>query len=169
MRSDGDKCVISGHNETDDFLDAAHIVPFPLAKWESDDEKRQKIAAWENILRYFPSVSTRLNFYYQQINDLKNVSSPEPSGYPSKGHFHMGRMVLTIPDTDDEDGCDPENDDGFDPDDDEGWEADDEDDNLPLAEPYPSDSNHARDQRPNQTQTTLCPLQNQRPILTHPI
>lgn len=47
--------------------------------------------------------------------------------------FSRRRKILTIPNTDDENGCDR------DPDDDEGWKADDEDDDLCIAEPYPSD------------------------------
>jgi hypothetical protein len=73
MLRDGGKCVISGYNEVDADLEVAHIMPFYLAKWENDHDKHQKMAVWENIFHYFPSVTTRLNFYYQQINDLENV------------------------------------------------------------------------------------------------
>ncbi|KAF7125882.1 hypothetical protein CNMCM5793_002241 [Aspergillus hiratsukae] len=73
MLRDGAKCVISGHNEMDEVLEAAHIVPLYLTKWENDHDKHQKMAVWENIFHYFPSVSTQLGFHYQDINSLQNV------------------------------------------------------------------------------------------------
>ncbi|GIJ98523.1 hypothetical protein Aspvir_000640 [Aspergillus viridinutans] len=83
LRRDGNKCVVSGHydvlseelypEEITADLEIAYIVPFALSKFKNEYEKQQIIAVWTNIFRYFPSVRSRLNFYYQNINSMVNV------------------------------------------------------------------------------------------------
>ncbi|GIJ88851.1 hypothetical protein Asppvi_007779 [Aspergillus pseudoviridinutans] len=83
LRRDGNKCVVSGHydvlseelypDETTADLETAYIVPFALSKFNNEYEKQQIIAVWTNIFRYFPSVRSRLGFYYQNINSMVNV------------------------------------------------------------------------------------------------
>ncbi|GIJ88790.1 hypothetical protein Asppvi_007717 [Aspergillus pseudoviridinutans] len=107
MLREGNKCIISGFydlklieqypGEDCKDLQAAHIVPFYLAKWESDHDKRQKMAVWENIFRYFPSVSTLLNVYYRDIS-LQNVMMLSVSLHRSFGNFHLALEQTGIPD-----------------------------------------------------------------------
>lgn len=105
LRRDGSKCVVSGHydvqseelypDEVTADLETAHIMPFALAKFDNDDERRQIIAVWTNIFRYFPSIRSRLNFYYQNINSMENVlmlSQPL--------HKQFGRFSLALEQTD---------------------------------------------------------------------
>ncbi|GIJ98581.1 hypothetical protein Aspvir_000699 [Aspergillus viridinutans] len=108
MLREGNKCIISGFydlklikqypDEDCEDLEAAHIVPFCLAKWENDHDKRQKMAVWENIFHYFPSVSTLLNFYYRDINSLQNVMMLSFSLHRSFGKFHLALEQTGIPD-----------------------------------------------------------------------
>lgn len=89
MARDNGRCVISGQTESQAYLEAAHIVPFALAKWDSSIERDRKICVWDNMLRYFPSLTTRLNFYYQQINDLENVMMLHIVLHLSFGSFNL--------------------------------------------------------------------------------
>ena len=79
---DGDKCVITGHynvlsdSDADGMtsrLEAAHIMPFALGRFQNDYERQRMVAVWANILHYFPNVRSRLNFYYENINSMENV------------------------------------------------------------------------------------------------
>jgi hypothetical protein len=107
MLREGNRCIISGFydlklrrqypGEDCEDLDAAHIVPFCLASFENDNDKLQKIAVWENIFRYFPSVSTRLNFYYEDINSLRNVMMLSVSLHRSFGNFHLALEQTDTP------------------------------------------------------------------------
>ncbi|KAF7121680.1 hypothetical protein CNMCM5793_009152 [Aspergillus hiratsukae] len=77
LRRDGNRCVVTGYydglseelypDEITADLKTAYIVPFALSKFEDEYEKQQIIAVWADIFRYFPSVHSRLNFYYPNI------------------------------------------------------------------------------------------------------
>ncbi|GIJ98286.1 hypothetical protein Aspvir_000402 [Aspergillus viridinutans] len=101
---DGNKCVISGEydvNLNDEYpdevtadLETAHIIPFAIAKFDNDAE-RQRMIVWVNMFRYFPSIRSRLNFHYDQINSLTNVMM-----LSDMIHKQFGRFSLTLEPTD---------------------------------------------------------------------
>lgn len=83
LRRDGNRCVLTGYcdvsleelypDEITADLETAYIVPFALSKFKDEYEKRQMIAVWTTIFRYFPSVHSRLNFHYPNINSMINA------------------------------------------------------------------------------------------------
>ncbi|KAF7719920.1 HNHc domain-containing protein [Penicillium ucsense] len=83
LERDGYKCVVTGRysgnhahpqNAPTTYLEAAHIIPFTLASFQSNDreavDRHAKI--WVNLRRYFP-VLRQLSFTSEQINSEKNV------------------------------------------------------------------------------------------------
>jgi hypothetical protein len=54
-------------------LDTAHIIPFALGAFRNDDERRQMSIVWVNILRYFPSLRSRLNMSPADVNREDNI------------------------------------------------------------------------------------------------
>ncbi|GIJ89091.1 hypothetical protein Asppvi_008020 [Aspergillus pseudoviridinutans] len=105
LRRDGNKCVISGEydiNQEDKYpdedtadLETAHIIPFAIAKFQNDAERQRMIAVWANMFRYFPSIRSRLNFYYGEINSLTNAMM-----LSNLIHKPFGRFSLTLEPTD---------------------------------------------------------------------
>jgi hypothetical protein len=82
LKRDGDQCVISKIWDKNSpypaggifgFLDAAHIIPFALGAFKTDDERRQISKVWDNILRYFPSLRSRLNMSPADVNKEDNI------------------------------------------------------------------------------------------------
>ncbi|EAW19001.1 HNH endonuclease signature motif containing protein [Aspergillus fischeri NRRL 181] len=105
LRRDGNKCVISGEydvNLEDEYpdedtadLETAHIIPFAIAKFENDAERQRMIAIWVKMFRYFPSIRSKLNFHYDQINSLTNVMM-----LSNMIHKQFGRFSLALEPTD---------------------------------------------------------------------
>ncbi|PWY69600.1 hypothetical protein BO94DRAFT_590387 [Aspergillus sclerotioniger CBS 115572] len=72
-------------------LEAAHIIPFALGAYRNSNERAQNCVIWANILRYFPSLRSRLGFISDEINRHENVMMLE-AGI----HREFGRFCLTL-------------------------------------------------------------------------
>ena len=55
------------------MLECAHIFPFALGTFRNNVEQHQVAAIWTTIYRYFLEVRSRLDFHYNNINDIENV------------------------------------------------------------------------------------------------
>ncbi|GFF81102.1 polyketide synthase, putative [Aspergillus udagawae] len=105
LRRDGNKCVISGEydvNLEDEYpdevtadLETAHIIPFAISKFDGDSERMRMVKIWSNMFHYFPSIRSRLNFQYDQINSLTNVMM-----LSAGMHKQFGRFSMTLEPTD---------------------------------------------------------------------
>ncbi|KAJ5802090.1 uncharacterized protein N7503_004540 [Penicillium pulvis] len=100
LKRDGHRCVITQcwdrdfrDRESDDDgpLEAAHIIPFTLGRYYTDDERRYLSCVWVNIFRYFPSVRARLNLSLGDINRIDNMMMLTPFCHAEFGAF---RFVL---------------------------------------------------------------------------
>lgn len=97
LKRDGNKCVVSGFynvkysqvpsgGKRADLI-AAHILPFSLGTFRTDDERRQTSAIWTNIYRYFPYLRNRLGFFLENLNDPRNVMMLESVLHDQFGSF----------------------------------------------------------------------------------
>ncbi|KAN0076343.1 hypothetical protein V8E54_006485 [Elaphomyces granulatus] len=105
LKRDGNRCCItkiynagSGHVDTAP-LEAAHIIPFSLARFSSDTEHHRLSAIWANIHRYFPAVRSRLNFRIENINDTQNVMMLMAPLKAEFGSFNLALEPMEAPDT----------------------------------------------------------------------
>lgn len=85
LERDGHRCVLSKlwnpnfpnrpPNEPKAPLEAAHIIPFALGTFRSNDpDSRERHATiWVNIHRYFPALRSRLHFTSEHVNREANV------------------------------------------------------------------------------------------------
>lgn len=73
LSREADKCMVSGHYNVQSEDSYPGELPFDLANFKTDEERLQTISIWTNIFRYFPSLRSRLNHYYENINSMENV------------------------------------------------------------------------------------------------
>ncbi|KAB8229459.1 HNH endonuclease signature motif containing protein [Aspergillus alliaceus] len=102
LSRDGYRCVITkAYEETANpppqipfvgNLIAAHIIPFCLGSFSTNDELRGLGEIWQCFYRYFPGVRSRLNFTQASINDMQNVMMLERHAV----HTHFGRFKLAL-------------------------------------------------------------------------
>jgi hypothetical protein len=100
LKRDGHRCVLSQcwdenyqDREAGGYgpVEAAHIIPFALGKFHTDDERRQISRVWVNIFRYFPSLRARLNLPLGHVNRVDNMMTLIP---PLHSQFGQFRFVL---------------------------------------------------------------------------
>ncbi|PKX98944.1 HNH endonuclease signature motif containing protein [Aspergillus novofumigatus IBT 16806] len=105
LRRERNKCVISGGydvNLEDEYpdevtadLETAHIIPFAISEFDGDAERLRIVKIWSTMFQYFPSIRSRLNFHYDQINSLTNVMMMSAGM-----HKQFGRFSMTLETTD---------------------------------------------------------------------
>ncbi|OJJ45716.1 hypothetical protein ASPZODRAFT_133580 [Penicilliopsis zonata CBS 506.65] len=100
LRRDGQMCVVSSLYNTEEEemapagkmaadLEAAHVIPFDLANFKDDAERHFIASVWTTMYRYFPSVRSRLNFHYEDINNTANVMMLERGIHHNFGKFRL--------------------------------------------------------------------------------
>ena len=73
-------------------LEAAHILPFfSLGTFETEEERDRICIIWNTVYRYFPAVRSRLNFGYENLNDVCNVMM-----LLGPLHAHFGSFKLAL-------------------------------------------------------------------------
>ena len=102
LSRDGNMCAIThlieassaGVNQidvVDTDTECAHIIPFSLGSWTSNDEQFATSQIWVNLNRCFPSLRSRINFTQLSINDTRNAITMD------RGlHFHFGRFNIAL-------------------------------------------------------------------------
>ncbi|OJJ47740.1 hypothetical protein ASPZODRAFT_63861 [Penicilliopsis zonata CBS 506.65] len=102
LKRDSHRCVVTGEMENDrwykegasddvhhGFLEAAHIIPFAYASWDSSSRPPEKISIqWEALWRYFPEVR-RLGMQVETINNLYNGITLSSYIHAAFGQFHI--------------------------------------------------------------------------------
>lgn len=97
LMRDGYRCAISktwssGHEfpsgEPDGVVQAAHIIPFALGRFKSNDERQHTSKVWVNIFRYFPALGA-LNLSPDDVNRENNMMSLITPLYEEFGRFHF--------------------------------------------------------------------------------
>lgn len=83
LRRDGNSCVLTQiYDESArpfpparmlGGLEVAHILPFSLGSFKTENERQGICTIWNTMYRYFPGVRSRLNFGYENLNDVCNV------------------------------------------------------------------------------------------------
>jgi hypothetical protein len=98
LKRDGNQCIISKTWDKNSPypagaifapLDATHIIPFALGAFKTDDERRQISEVWVNILRYFPSLRSRLNMSPADVNKEDNIMMMLSSLHVEFGNFEV--------------------------------------------------------------------------------
>ncbi|KAJ9214202.1 hypothetical protein DTO166G4_4259 [Paecilomyces variotii] len=96
LERDGNRCVLSGLLDEkaapsgDDpvtMTECAHIIPFSLGHWRSESEQRVKAQIWVNLNHCFPSLSQRIGFTQQSINEPRNAMTLDPGLHSMFGRF----------------------------------------------------------------------------------
>ena len=105
LKRDGNRCCITkiysvglGHKD-DARLEAAHIIPFALARFSSKPERHRLLTIWANIYRCFPDVHSRLNFRVENINDTQNVMMLIAPLHADFSSFNLALEPMEAPDT----------------------------------------------------------------------
>ncbi|KAJ5575562.1 hypothetical protein N7535_002488 [Penicillium sp. DV-2018c] len=99
LERDGYKCVATGRysgshahpkNAPTAYLEAAHIIPFALGSFQSNDSEavHRHATIWVNLRRYFP-VLRRLSFTSEDINSEKNVLMLDMVLHKEFGQFRV--------------------------------------------------------------------------------
>ncbi|OJJ42576.1 hypothetical protein ASPZODRAFT_137195 [Penicilliopsis zonata CBS 506.65] len=107
-RRDGEMCVISGFYNAESLetvppgkttarLEAAHIVPFAIASFKDEPERQYITSVWNTLYRYFPSVRSRINFQYTNINSLANAMMLERGVHTEFGKFNLALEPTAVP------------------------------------------------------------------------
>lgn len=108
LSRDNDRCVLTGaiettsksaktreHNEKETLTECAHIIPFSLGNWKSDEEHYSKSQVWVNLNRCFPSLRTKIGFTQETINDPYNAMTMN-----STLHHLFGLFIISLEATD---------------------------------------------------------------------
>lgn len=101
LSRDGNRCVISGsfdydtavklgENHDDEIeMELAHIIPFSVASYGTKEEHHTTSEIWANLVRYFPSLETRIGFTAESINDTRNAMTMDSILHKQFGNFRL--------------------------------------------------------------------------------
>lgn len=96
LERDGNRCVLTGLMDDkaaptgDDMVivtECAHIIPFSLGHWQSESQQHVKAQIWVNLNHFFPSLSQRIGFTQQSINEPRNAMTLALALHPMFGRF----------------------------------------------------------------------------------
>ncbi|KAJ9292394.1 hypothetical protein DTO021C3_287 [Paecilomyces variotii] len=110
LRRDNHRCVITNGldrdkwlemGEPDDIdcedLDAAHIIPFPLASWKATPGSTHDVSQiWETLFRYFPGIR-HIKMGIENINHRSNGITLRDDVHKSFGNFAFSFVPTETP------------------------------------------------------------------------
>jgi hypothetical protein len=86
-----------GIAETD--TECAHIIPFSLGSWSSDEEQYTTSKIWVSLNRCFPSLRAKINFTQSSINEPCNAITMDRSIHNVFGRFDIAFEAVDQPNT----------------------------------------------------------------------
>lgn len=108
LTRDGMRCVITGDFDRHSrdihgnrsplgYTECVHMLPLSLATWKDSVEECAQHIIWSNLLRYFPSLQTTLNFTRENIDDTMNAMTMRLELREAFGSFNFTFEETTSP------------------------------------------------------------------------